>query len=177
MHARAVLDLTTARPATLGAGRLVCIDGPAGSGKTTLAARLAALAPEAVVLHTDDMLAGWSGLPGLAATLAALLGPLARGEPGRWRRWDWHDGGWAETCTVAPPKLLVLEGVGCWSPAIAGLVTTLVWVEAPAPVRRARGLARDGDAFAPHWEQWAREEAELFARHGTRDHADLVVAT
>ena len=29
------------RPATLGAGRLVCVDGPAGSGKTTLGAALA----------------------------------------------------------------------------------------------------------------------------------------
>ncbi len=29
-----------ARPPTLGVGRLVCVDGPAGSGKTTLAAAL-----------------------------------------------------------------------------------------------------------------------------------------
>ena len=39
----------------------------------------------------------------------------------------------------------------------------------------ARGIARDGDAFAPHWEQWAQDEAALFARERTRERADLVV--
>ena len=39
--AQLVLDLARARPPTLGDTRLVSIDGPAGSGKTTLAATLA----------------------------------------------------------------------------------------------------------------------------------------
>ena len=41
-----VVDLALRRPPTLGDGRLVCIDGPAGSGKTTLAAEVAALVAE-----------------------------------------------------------------------------------------------------------------------------------
>jgi hypothetical protein len=36
-----------------------------------------------------------------------------------------------------------------------------------------RGIARDGDAFAPHWEQWAEDENGLFAREQTRERADL----
>jgi hypothetical protein len=56
-------------------------------------------------------------------------------------------------------------------------VTTLVWVEAPDDVRKRRGLARDGDDFAPYWDQWALDEAVLFARNGTREHADLHVRT
>ena len=36
-----MLALAASRPPTLGAGRLVCVDGPAGSGKTTLARALA----------------------------------------------------------------------------------------------------------------------------------------
>ena len=51
----------------------------------------------------------------------------------------------------------------------------LVWVEAPYDVRLRRGLERDGDAFAPHWEQWAADEAALFARERTRERADVVV--
>jgi hypothetical protein len=38
-----------------------------------------------------------------------------------------------------------------------------------------RGLERDGDAFAPHWEAWAAAEAAHFAEHRTRDRADVVV--
>lgn len=172
-----LLALALTRPATLGAGRLVCVDGPAGSGKTTLAAELATLAPDATVVHTDDLLEGWDGLPGLAAAVSALLAPLAEGRPGAWRRWDWVASAWAETREVSPGGLLVLEGVGSWSPAIAPWVTALAWVEAAYDVRMARGLARDGDAFAPHWEQWARDEAALHRHSGTREVADLVLIT
>lgn len=175
--ARCLLALVTSRPATLGTGRLVCVDGPAGAGKTTLASALAALAPEALILHTDDLLDGWRGLAGLGARVRELLAPLAEDRSSTWRRWDWHTSARAEEHRVCPGGLLVLEGVGCWSPAIANWVGVLGWVEADDEVRKRRGLERDGDDFAPHWEQWVADEAELFARNRTRDHADLVLAT
>lgn len=175
--AREVADRVLAGPPTLGTGRLVCIDGPAGSGKTTLAAAVADAAPRVQVVHCDDLLHGWRGLAGLSATVASLLAPLASGEVGRWRRWDWVRDGWAETREVAPGGLLVLEGVGSWSPAIAHLVGLLVWVEAAPQLRLDRGIARDGEELRGHWEQWRRDEDDLFARLGTRAHADLLVDT
>lgn len=172
--ARRVLALADARPATLGAGRLVSIDGPAGAGKTTLAAALDRLRP-CTVVHLDDLYAGWDGLATVDASLATLLGPLARGETGHHRRWDWHTDGWAEDVAVAPSPLLVLEGVGAAAPAAAAYATVVVWVEAPYELRRRRALARDGDDFAPHWDAWAAAETEHFSRHRTRERADLVV--
>jgi uridine kinase len=171
----AVLELARSRPPTLGAGRLVCVDGPAGSGKTTLAAAIAARAPGTRVVHMDDLFAGWDGLPEVDRQLAGLLRPLATGAPGSYRRYDWLAGRFAETVTVEPVPLLVVEGVGSGSRVVADLVTALVWVHAPYEVRLRRGLERDGDAFAPHWEAWALAEEEHFAREGTRERADLVV--
>ena len=172
-----MLDLAAGRTPTLGPGRLLCLDGPAGSGKTTLAAELARPGTGTHVVHTDELLQGWGGLSGLAASVEAMLRPLAEGRPGAWRRWDWHAGGWAETHDVAPVPLLVVEGTGSWSPAVADLVTVLVWVEAPSDERLRRGLARDGEHMRPQWEQWRREEDELHARLGTRGRADVVVET
>jgi uridine kinase len=172
-----VLDHVRSRPPTLGSGRLVCIDGPAGAGKTTLAAALAALADDVVVVHADELLQGWRGLPGLASTIEAMLRPLAAGRTGHWRRWDWAADGWAETHDVAPGGLLVVEGVGSGGAAYDELIGCLVWVEAPRDQRLARGLARDGEHMRRHWEQWLLDEEELHARERTRERADVVLAT
>ena len=171
----AVLDALVAAAPTLGTGRLLCVDGPAGSGKTTLAGQVAAAVPGAVEVHTDDLLQGWSGLAGLAERLEELLRPLASGRPGRYRRWDWRADAWAETVVVDPTPLLVVEGVGSGAARCADLTTLLVWVEAPHDLRMRRGLERDGEAFAPHWERWARDEQDLFARERTRERARLRV--
>ena len=166
-----------AAPPTLGPARLICIDGPAGSGKTTLAEAIASEVDSATVVHCDELLQEWRGLPGLAGTVATLLAPLASAEVGRWRRWDWVADEWAETHEVQPGGLLVLDGVGSWSPEIADLVGVLVWVEAESAQRLTRGLARDGEAMRPQWEQWRLDEDALFARLDTRAHADLLVDT
>jgi hypothetical protein len=127
------------------------------------------------VVHADDLLEGWSGLPRLSYRFEDLLRPLAHGRPGSYVRWDWVADGWAETVLVEPGPLLVLEGVGSGAAAYADLRTLLVWVEAPHDLRMRRGLERDGDAFAAHWERWAAAEEELFTRERTRERADLRV--
>lgn len=176
-HARRLLELARSRPPTLGSGRLVCIDGPAGSGKTTLAGAVASLDAGAAVVHMDDLYDGWDGLPRVADQLAGLLEPLARGAAGQYRRYDWTAGRYAETVTVTPHDLLVVEGVGCGVTRVAHLVTVLAWVEAPEDVRLERGLARDGEAARPHWERWQVDEQTMFARERTRERAEVVIDT
>jgi uridine kinase len=173
-NAERVLEPALARRPTLGRGRLICVDGPAGSGKTTLAAEIARLSG-AAVLHMDDMFEGWGGLPSITGQLESLLRPIAAGRPGSYRRWDWTDNGWAETVVVPPARLLVLEGVGSGSRDVDDLVTVLAWVEVPYDLRLARGLERGGVGVAENWRQWAVAEQELFARERTRERADVVL--
>ena len=168
-----VLALARSRPPTLGRGRLVCVDGPAGAGKTSLAA---ALEPAgARVVHMDDLYDGWDGLPRVDTQLETLLRPMAAGAEGHYRRYDWLAAGWAETVTVPPGPLLVVEGVGAWAPAVADLVTVLVWVEAPPDLRLSRGLARDGEGMRREWVAWMAQEEEHLARTGARARADVRV--
>ena len=164
-------------PARLGAVRLVCVDGPAGSGKTTFADRLtAALEGSAALVHLDDLYAGWT-MTGSAARLAAgVLGPLAEGRPGGYHRYDWPAGRFAADVTAVPvPDVLVVEGCGSSRGALDPFTTLRVWVEAPAGLRLDRGLLRDGAAMAGAWHAWQRTEAALFAAEATRDRADLRV--
>jgi uridine kinase len=172
-----VLAAALTRPATLGQGRLVCIDGPAGSGKTTLAAAVErAAAPLGVrVLHMDNVYAGWSGLSsGMEVMAADVVGPLRSGRPGRYRRYDWHRARFAEEHVVEPVGLLVVEGVGSGNVAYDDAVTLLVWVDAPVDVRLARAVARDGEPLREHWAGWSEQETAVFATHRTRERADLV---
>jgi uridine kinase len=170
-----VLDLASARHPTLGDTRLISIDGPAGSGKSTLATTIAELEPDALVVHMDDLYDGWEGLGSVSRQLSTLVRPLAMGKPGFYRRYDWHRGEFAETVDVEPPPLLVLEGVGSGRAELAGMITVLVWVTAPRPLRRERGLARDGEALAPQWDGWMRQEDTHFAGQRTADRADVLV--
>lgn len=171
-----ILALAFDRPATLGTGRLICIDGRAGSGKTTLAGAVRAERPDARTVHLDDLYDGWDGLAGVGAQLATLLGPLSADRPGHYRRYDWHAGRFAETVTVPPGELLIVEGVGAGHRDHAAACTVLAWLEADATVRRARALARDGAVFAPHWDAWARREAAYVSQQRPDLRSDLVVA-
>lgn len=165
------------RPPRCGRVRIVAVDGPSGSGKTTFAAALAD-ALGAPTLHMDDLFPGWDGLaaaPGLLTT--QVLEPLARGEHAAYRRWDWLTSGWGERVTLAWTDLLVIEGCGCSVGPAAPYAAVRIWVEADPHVRIARGIARDGEAFRPHWERWARQEVEVFDADGTRARADLVLDT
>jgi uridine kinase len=180
--ARAAIDAVLASGPTLGRTRLVCVDGPAGSGKTTLAASLRRATRDAVghtsvhLLHLDDVYEGWTGLSAGMRTVAEdVVEPLRRGEPGRYRRYDWVRDHLAEEHVVEPVEVLVLEGVGAGNASYADAITLLVWVETPPDVRLDRGLARDGEAMREHWLAWRAQEDAMFAEHRTRERADLVV--
>ncbi|WP_296664825.1 hypothetical protein [Demequina sp.] len=167
----------------LGGTRLLLVDGPAGSGKTTLADAIAgALGVDSraecpvQVLHGDDMYEGWSGLATLDGVLIdGVLDPLSRGESGTFRRWDWHLGRRAEKIVVPPRPFLVVEGVGVASRRARAHASMLIYVDAPWETRIARGIARDGEAMREEWERWQVSEAAHLEAAGTRDAADVVL--
>src|SRR3954447_14914404 len=104
----AIVGLVDASRPLCGTTHLVCIDGPSGAGKTTLANDVAAdLA--APTVHMDDLYPGWAGLR--AATHVArewVVGPLAEGLPARYRRWDWAAGEYAEWVQLPASEVVVL---------------------------------------------------------------------
>ncbi len=174
-----VVRRTLERPATLGAGRLVCVDGPAGSGKTTLADAVVEAARHhgsVALVHMDDVYEGWHGLAEAVIRVSRdVVDPLRQGRPGGYRRYDWHAGRLAEQHVVAPVDLLVVEGVGSGGSAYVEAITTLVWVTAPRDLRLRRGLARDGESLRGEWLAWLAEEDVHLARERTRERADVLV--
>lgn len=177
MTPHALAAAVAAGPARLGHTRLVCVDGRAGAGKTTLAAKLAvAYDGSAAIVHLEELYEGWAGLPTVADRIRAeVLPPLAVGRPASIRRWDWIADRLGAPLTVPVADALILEGVGSYSRSYDEYVSLVVWVDAPDDVRKTRALDRDGDVFAPYWDQWAADEERVHDREGTRDRADIVV--
>jgi uridine kinase len=161
----------------LGDVRLVVVNGPAGSGKTTYAAALSSALGGAPVVHMDDLYAGWTGLePGVWRRLEAqVLAPLRAGRAARYQVYDWHAGQFAEWVDVAPHVALVVEGVGSAALPVDPYAVLRVWVEVPYELRIERGLIRGGQAMHDNWVRFAEVEQTHFRSDGTRGRADLFV--
>lgn len=161
----------------LGRTRLVCIDGPAGSGKTTLAAGLAAALGDGVaVMHMDDLYEGWT-MAGAAQRLAAgVLEPLAEGRAAAYRHYDWDAAAFLPDLVPVPVvDVLIVEGCGSAPRQFDPWTTLRIWVEAPRELRLARGIERDGAHLTHEWIRWQQLEAGVFEAEDTRARADLRV--
>jgi uridine kinase len=158
-----------------GRTRVVAVDGRSGAGKTSLAARLrSALGAPAVTL--EDLYGGWDGLErGIDLLVSEVLEPLSAGRPARVPRYDWVTAAWEAPWVLAPPEVLIVEGVGAGARRAAAYASLLIWLEEAESVRKKRALDRDGATFAPYWDMWAAQEDAMLARERTPDRADIVL--
>ena len=160
---------------------VLLIDGPSGSGKTDLAATIArrwAAPVSPQVVHLDDIYPGWTGLAAASEHVTAeLLRPLREGGAPRWRRWDWETSQPAEWTVVDPDRPLLVEGCGALSRANAALADLTIWVETDDVERRRRALARDGEAYERHWDEWETQWRAFVDAEQPRSLATLVVPT
>ena len=163
------------RPPRAGTTRVLAIDGRSGAGKTSLAAALAGQLG-APVLSLEGLYGGWDGLErGIDLLVTDVLVPLAAGWAADVPKYDWVAGEWAEPVVLEPPEVLIVEGVGAGARRAAAFESLLVWLEVPALTRKKRALDRDGETFAPYWDQWAAQEDLMLARESTPDRADIII--
>ena len=162
-------------PARAGQTRVVAIDGRSGAGKSSLAAVLRReLGAPGVTL--EDLYGGWNGLErGIDLLVSEVLEPLSAGRPARVPRYNWLTTAWEAPWVLAPPEVLIVEGVGAGARRAAAYASLLIWVEEAASVRKKRALDRDGETFAPYWDMWAAQEDVMLARERTRERANLVI--
>lgn len=151
---------------------MILVDGRSGSGKTELARAMVAQKPELQLVRMDDLYPGWGGLE---AGSRHVHDYLVAASVRRWQRWDWAAGEPAEWHVLDPSRPVLVEGCGALSRENRALAAYAVWVELDEPTRKARALARDGAAYAPHWDAWAAQEDAFIARENPRELADIVV--
>lgn len=160
--------------------RIISIDGPAGSGKTTLAKKLTEYFSElqVSVVHMDDLYEGWE--KALTASLTRTLEfgivlPVSSGKSFEYRKFDWLSMRFGELQRYPRPDLLILEGVGSGQKALRKYLDHLIWIEVPAEVGLNRVLRRDGDYIETEMRIWQMRESEHFKSENTRDCATIRV--
>lgn len=169
---------TDARPLVLG------IDGRGGSGKTTLASRLAAHHRRSAVIHTDDLawnhsIVGWHRM-----LIDDVLTPLLEGFAVDYRPRAWIDHG--RVGSIAVPvglDLIIVEGTGTISETLLPYLDASVWVQSDYQRTEERVVARDaatgvnGDhaSAARFWAEWQREEVPFLQRQRPWEHADAIL--
>ncbi|MDV9171181.1 hypothetical protein R6V09_13730 [Streptomyces sp. W16] len=162
-------------PPSCGPVRLVGVDGHAGSGKSTFAARLAAALGGAPVVHLDDLathdeLFGWTD-----RLRSQVITPLGDGGTAHYAPYDWHTRRFGTPRALPPAPVVLIEGVGAGRRAVRPFLARLLWMELPREESWARGRLRDGREQRDFWDGWVEAEREHFTEDPSRPYADFLV--
>jgi len=160
---------------------LITIDGPAGSGKTTLAGLIEdALRGEGfsvATIHMDDLYDGWDLAlsDSLTQTLASILDQFAHAPTITIPQYDWRLAKYGPSQVFETPSHLILEGVGSGQRITRARADIKLWVEAPSDVALKRVLDRDGNELFEEMRLWQGREASHFLAQATKSAADYRV--
>lgn len=160
--------------------RIIAIDGPAGSGKTTLASRIQSQwsSNKVEIVHMDDLYEGWEFAltERLTRTLVySIATPASLGKNFSYRKYDWLKKGFGESVESEAPDLLILEGVGSGQREVRKFLDHLIWIDIDSEIGLQRVLRRDGDYLETEMRIWQMRESDHFERDNTRDCATIRV--
>ncbi|MGW7300011.1 uridine kinase family protein [Streptomyces sp. NPDC054829] len=155
--------------------RLVGVDGHAGSGKSTFAARLARALGGAPVLRLDDIASHDELFDWTDRLLTQVITPLSRGESAHYTPYDWHARAFGAPVPLPPSPVVLVEGVGAGRRALRPYLALLLWMDLPREQSWARGRARDGEEQREFWDGWVRAERKHFTDDPSKPFADWLV--
>jgi len=157
---------------------LLAIDGPAGAGKTTFAAKLEAelsVGGTVRVIHMDDLYNGWDNA--LSNPLSEILDRISTAHlAGREfviKIFNWHTMGFDRQELVTPTDYLIIEGVGAAQQIVRETGATTYWLDIEPEVGLQRVLDRDGAHIEAQMRQWQVDQDKHFARDETRENCEF----
>ncbi|WP_330261009.1 uridine kinase family protein [Streptomyces sp. NBC_00539] len=150
-----------------GSTRTVAIDGPGGSGKTTLAAAVSGQLDDSVTVHVDDFYRplpdqererldaeqGYHRYFDWERLRDQVLVPLRANQAARYQIYDWATGrlgGWHE---IGPGTVVIVEGVYSTRPELAPYYHFTAYVDAPRDLclQRVRARGEHADEWITRW--------------------------
>ena len=161
---------------TLNLGDLIAIDGPAGSGKTTLANQLKVDIPEVEIIHVDDLYQGWADAfsPRLTASIInQILIPISHKIEFNYEIYDWKSNKFSKSEVIPTDKIFILDGVGSGQSQFRKYLTKIIWLNISDELGLSRVLNRDGDEILSPMQEFQKAQKLHFARELTENAADF----
>ncbi|MFM1825798.1 MAG: hypothetical protein RLZZ37_433 [Actinomycetota bacterium] len=171
-----LVELVEASEKFCGNAKLICIDGPAGSGKTTLAKNLHNYLENSFIIHMDEIYDGWDDALNekLVSNLHDwIILPMKSNQTISYKKFDWHLNFRRETVQINDYKFIVLEGVGSASSGVREASCLNLWIEGRKEILMKRVLERDGEQIKDEMLLWQVKEEEYFQQHDTKKHCDI----
>ena len=158
--------------------QIILIDGPAGSGKTTLSNKLSAEL-NCQVVHLDDHYNGWDEAlsSDLTKVLLYIVESFLNGRASVVPTYNWHLAKFEGNKEISAAETLIIEGVGSGQRQIRPFATKLYWLETEPEIGLARVLKRDGAEYEERIKAWQMREANHFQVERTREFADFIIST
>jgi uridine kinase len=161
---------------------LITIDGPAGAGKTTLAAKFFdefSTTKTVTLIHMDDLYAGWESALDfrLTSRLADILKSFATHSRFSIPVFNWATMSFDLSQTIQPSEILIIEGVGAGQKVVRDAGATVYWLDIEPEVGLARVLQRDGYEIESQMHQWQLDQDAHFLRDETRANANHILTS
>jgi uridine kinase len=157
---------------------LLAIDGPAGAGKTTFAAKLETELSESAtvkVIHMDDLYNGWENA--LSNALSEILDRISTAHLANRdfviKIFNWKSMQFDTEETIVPTDFLIIEGVGAAQQIVRDSGATTYWLDIEPEIGLQRVLERDGAHIEAQMRRWQVEQDKHFARDETRENCEF----
>lgn len=159
-----------------GGTKLITIDGPAGSGKTTLAISLSKLFNDCPVIQMDEIYEGWQSALTTKTSqdlVNWIINPLLEQSVIVFNRYDWALGKRLGQVVINYPNVLIIEGVGSSVIEVSKYACLKLWIEVSPEIGINRVLDRDGQDIQAHMESWQTQEKNYFIENKTKENSDI----
>ena len=159
-----------------GQTKIIVVDGPAGSGKTTLAKSLSGLLENCPIIHMDEIYDGWENAlsPKTSQDLVEwIINPLLESRSIEFVKYDWYLEKRIEKVVINLPKVLIIEGVGSSSFEISKHASLKLWIEVNKETGINRVLTRDGQQIQEQMKKWQSQESKFFIENNSKENSDI----
>ena len=162
--------------ASIKPGEVIAIDGPAGSGKTTLANKLKSDISAIEIIHLDDLYQGWQDAFSQRLTnsvIDQILNPISQKLDFKYEIYDWKNNTFHKSHIVPANQVYVLDGVTSGQSQFRPYLSKIIWLNISDDIGLTRVLNRDGEEILSPMREFQEAQKLHFARELTENAADF----